>query len=169
MYANGCDYVGGLSLAEVRGRTFRSTIVKTAIREFYGDRPNQRTWINWRKWARHVAADMGGDTAPIGQDFSFDEFCCLAVIAQIRRAESDGRHYELSGLAIKKRAAAPKFQEMMAGLIAAIDREFTLGSDAHLALRPHGIDVCYRTVARRVPGFSARKLYRIADLIGWLK
>jgi hypothetical protein len=154
------------ALPAVRLRKFHTTTVKAVIREFYGARPGAGAWRNWRAWGRQVAAQMADNlaTKPTGHVYSFQELCAIAAIACLRR--NDGpRRYELNGRSIKAQAEAPEFQEKMAGLITAIDRTHVVGAEAYLALRPHGIDVSYRTVARKVPDFSARRIYLIKDLI----
>lgn len=143
----------------LKDRRFSSAIAKACCQKVYGRAIHPSTYRNWRSWA--------GVKKGV-KDLSFEEFCFLVAIAEIR-CRTFPVAPELSRVDVQTVADSVEIQ---AAIVAAIEKMdslgFVYGRDAVKALSDRGLNVGRTNLYNLVPGFSASKIYRLDSLLTWV-
>lgn len=135
-------------------RRFKRSIVRRACSAIYGSKISTVAWGNWKDWA-------GVDRR--ATDFSFDEFCMMCAIAQLRHIHP---YRELLKSEIVAIARSDAMLESLGGLIAMLDNAgVCVGWDILKVLELRGVSIDASELQSKLGRITPNAWYRVDDVL----
>lgn len=139
-------------------RMFHSSMVRRACDHIYGRAMSDDSW---RKWKVTIGLS-GGD-----QEFTFEQFCQIGAIAQIKKKDS---YKPIDMRSVKVIGGSDRMIRQIGGLIQSIDDSgWAMGWGIADILGLRGVKVDRSTLKAAVPGLRPNAWYQADEVIRMLR